>query len=231
VPQAARRRAWIAWSTGKDCVWALHVARRSPDLQVTGLLTTVTETYGRVSMHGVRQVLADAQAAALRLPLHTVSIPTPCSDSVYDDLMRKALEKAARDGVTAVLFGDVSLAGVRAYRETRLAEVGMEALFPLWGREAHSLACEIVRAGVRAYLTCLDPRKMPREMAGRSYDAEFLGDLPQGVDPCGENGEFHTFAWDGPSFAGPVGVRVGETVERDGFVFTDLLPAEQTGEE
>lgn len=217
----------MAWSTGKDCAWALHVARQSPDLEITGLLTTVTETYGRISMHGVRQVLADAQAAALGLPLHTVCIPTPCSDSVYNDLMRKALEEAAREGVTAVLFGDVSLAWVRAYREARMAEVGMEALFPLWGRDARSLASEIVRAGVRAYLTCLDPRKMPREMAGRSYDDEFLRDLPQGVDPCGENGEFHTFAWDAPGFRAPVPVRVGRTVERDGFLFTDLLPASQ----
>ena len=221
----ARPRAWIAWSTGKDSAWALHVARRRDELEVVGMLATVTEDYGRVSMHGVREELLEAQARATGLPLHRVHIPTSCSNEVYEEAMRRAMHVAGAEGVSRVIFGDVFLEGVRTYREERLTEVGMEASFPLWMRDARKLAREMIDGGLRAIVTCLDPRKLPRELAGRSYDEAFLDALPEAADPCGENGEFHTFAWDAPVFDRPIEVRVGETVERGGFVFTDLVPA------
>jgi uncharacterized protein (TIGR00290 family) len=231
LPTGHIPRAWLAWSSGKDSLWALHLARESGEVAVVGLLVTITDPYRRVSMHGVRESLVEAQAAALGLPLHVVRIPSPCSHDEYEARMARAMEEARRSGVTHVVFGDVHLADVRAYREERLASVGMEAAFPLWGRASRALAEEIIAGGVRAVVTCLDPRKMPRELAGREFDGELLRQLPDEVDPCGENGEFHTFAWDGPGFAAPIAVEVGETVERDGFVFTDVLPAEQAGGE
>ncbi len=224
-----KAKVWVAWSTGKDSLWALHLVRSSAELEVVGLLTTITEAYGRVSMHAVREDLVRAQAAALGLPLHCVFIPTPCSNDEYGALMRRALAEADGLGVSKVVFGDLSLAEVRAYREERMAEVGMEAVFPLWGRDTAALAREMIAAGLRATVTCLDPRKLPRSMAGRAFDADFIAELPDGVDPCGENGEYHTFAWDGPGFAHPLAIEVGETVERDGFVFTDVLPAARSG--
>lgn len=229
MPGADRPKAWLAWSSGKDSLWALHRARQSSNLEVVGLLSTITEPYRRVSMHGVREALLQAQAAALRLALHPVFIPAPCSNEAYDALMGAALARARKLGVTKVVFGDISLADVRAYREARMREVAMEAVFPLWGMGAASLARQMIEGGVRARITCLDPSTLPPEIAGRTFDADLLRALPEGVDPCGENGEFHTFAWDGPGFSHPIPVRVGETVERDGFL-SDLLPAEPAGE-
>ena len=216
-------KAWAAWSSGKDSLWALHVARQSPDLDVVGLLTTITEPYHRVSMHAVREELLEAQAAALGLQVCRVYIPAPCSDEQYSAAMRRALDGACQQGVTRMVFGDLYLEDVRAYREQRLAGTGIEPVFPLWGSDTAGRAREMIAGGVRAYLTSLDPRVMPREMAGRAFDDAFLDALPEGVDACGERGEFHTFAWDGPGFRQPVPVAVGETVERDGFVFTDLV--------
>ncbi len=231
MPTGDIPRAWLAWSSGKDSLWALHLARQSAELAIVGLLATITDPYRRVSMHGVRESLVEAQAAALGLPLHVVRIPSPCSHDEYQARMARAMEEARRSGVTHVVFGDVHLGDVRAYREERLARVNMEAAFPLWGKDTRALAEEIIAGGVRAVVTCLDPRKTPRELAGRAFDHDFLGELPEGVDPCGENGEFHTFAWDGPGFAVPIAVTVGDTVEREGFVFTDVLRADQeTGE-
>jgi len=218
-------KVWVAWSSGKDSLWALHLVRSSSELEVVGLLTTITEAYGRVSMHAVREELVRAQAAAVGLPLHCVFIPTPCSNEAYGALMRRTLAEAEALGVSKVVFGDVFLADVRAYREERMAEVGMEAVFPLWGKDTAALAREMIAAGVRANVTCLDPRKLPRSMAGRAFDGDFVAELPEGVDPCGETGEYHTFAWDGPGFAHPIPIELGQTVERDGFVFTDVLPA------
>ncbi|MDI6856786.1 MAG: adenine nucleotide alpha hydrolase [Dehalococcoidia bacterium] len=220
-------RAWLAWSSGKDSAWALRVARQAGELDVVALLTTVTDDHRRVSMHGVRETLLHAQAGALGLPLHVVRIPAPCPQEVYDDAMRHVLRDAREEGVTHVVFGDLFLADVRAHREERLAEVGMAACFPLWQRDSAALAREIIADGTKSVVVCVDPAKAPREIAGRAYDEELLASLPASVDPCGENGEFHTFVWDCPSFARPVAVRVGETVERDGFLFTDLLPAPQ----
>jgi uncharacterized protein (TIGR00290 family) len=219
----SRQKAWVAWSSGKDSLWALSVARRRPDLNVTGLLTTVTEPYHRVSMHAVREELVEAQAASLGLPLHRVYIPSPCSDEQYSTAMRSALDVAQEQGVTRMMFGDLYLEDVRAYREQRLAGTGIDPVFPLWNSNTGELAREMIAGGVRAYLTCLDPRVMPREMAGRAFDADLLDALPPGIDACGERGEFHTFAWDGPGLSQPVPVTVGETVEREGLIFTDLV--------
>lgn len=216
------RRAWLAWSAGKDSAWALHVARRDREMEVVRLLTTVTQPYDRVSMHAVRRSLLVAQAEAVGLPLHVVAIPAPCSEEQYAQVMRDAMQVAAAEGVTEVAFGDLFLQDVRAYREQRLAAVGLEATFPLWGRDTTELAREIIAGGLRAILTCVDPRQAPAEIAGAAYDEELLARLPAGVDPCGENGEFHTMVWDGPMFRHPLHVRVGDTVEREGFVFADV---------
>lgn len=216
----------MAWSSGKDSAWALHVARQRDDVKIVGLLTTVTDAYSRVSMHGVREELLIAQAEATDLPLHRVRIPAPCPNEVYESEMRTALETAARDGVTHVVFGDLFLEDIRAYREAQLARIGMTGVFPLWKRDTTALAREMIDGGLRAHLVCVDPRRMPRHLAGRAFDEALLTELPDGVDPCGENGEFHTFACDGPMFAQPVPVTLGETVEREGFVFADLVSAD-----
>jgi len=218
-------RAWMSWSSGKDSAYALHMARLAGDLEITALLTTVTDTFGRVSMHGVREELLRAQARATGLPLIEVRIPSPCPNEVYEERMSAVLGGATQGGVETVVFGDLYLADIRAYREDRLASVGMRAAFPLWKKDTRALAREMMASGVRAVLTCIDPRKMPRELAGREFDESLLDDLPDDVDPCGENGEFHTFAYAGPTLRQPIAVRVGDIVDRDGFVFADVLPA------
>lgn len=221
----AKLKALLAWSSGKDSAWALHVLRQAGEIEVTGLLTTITGPFGRISMHGVREELLEAQAESLYLPLHKITIPHPCPNEAYESALRVALGEAKDAGVTAVVHGDIFLQSVRDYREKRLAEIGMKGLFPLWGRDTRELAGEMVGAGLKAYVTCLDPHHMPREMAGRIFDAELIAQLPERVDPLGERGEFHTFCFDGPVFDTAVRVTTGETVEREGFIFTDLLPA------
>ncbi|HET8559245.1 MAG TPA: hypothetical protein VFL69_01880 [Marmoricola sp.] len=217
-------RCWLSWSSGKDSTLALAVLREDPSVEVVGLLTTVNEDADRVAMHAVRRSLLEAQAAALGLPLHVVPIPQACRNETYEQRMSAAVDAARADGVTRMAFGDLFLADVRAYREQMLAPTGIEALFPLWGRDTAGLAREMLDRGVRATLTCVDPRQLDAGFAGRAYDASLLAALPRGVDPCGENGEFHTFVHDGPGFAQPLAVRAGEVVERDGFVFADLVP-------
>jgi len=219
-------RAWLCWSSGKDGAWALHVVRRGDSVEVVGLLTTVTEPYRRVSMHGVREDILTAQAEAAGLPLCRVPIPAPCSNEVYQEAMRRAIEQAKQEGVTRMIFGDLFLEDVRRYREKQLAGTGIEPMFPLWGRPTAALASEMIAAGLVARLTCLDPRKVPRELAGRRYDERLLAELPEGVDPCAENGEFHTCVSAGPMFSRPIPIAVGEVVERDGFVFADLTLAD-----
>lgn len=222
-----RPTAWIAWSSGKDSAWALHVVRQQGAVDVTGMLCTITEPFDRVSMHAVRRELVAAQAAEAGLPLHEVLIPAPCPNEVYEAKMAEAMDAAKAEGVTHVVFGDLFLEDVRQYRIDKLAGTGIEPLFPLWGRPTADLAREMLRGGLRARVTCIDPRKMPRELAGRELDGAFLAALPDGADPCAENGEFHTFAYAGPMFRRPIPIRVGENVERDGFVFTDVLPADE----
>jgi len=224
VSDAARPKAWVAWSSGKDAAWALHVVRQAGELDVVGLLSTITEPYDRVSMHGVRREIVEAQAEAAGLPLHKVLIPAPCPNEAYEAAMAKAMAAATSLGVGHVVFGDLHLADVRRYREEKLAPTGIRPVFPLWGADTRKLALDMIAAGLRAHVTCLDPRKLPRELAGHAFDLAFLDALPDGVDPCGENGEFHTCVLAGPMFRRPVAASVGITVERDGFVFTDLVP-------
>jgi uncharacterized protein (TIGR00290 family) len=215
----------LAWSSGKDSAFSLHVLRAMGDVEVVGLLTTINEAHDRVAMHAVRRSLLEAQAGAAGLPLTLVRIPHPCPNEVYEAAMGRVLEEARARGVSGVAFGDLFLEDIRRYREERMAGTGMRLLFPLWGRPTPALADDMLASGLRARITCVDPRVLAASFAGREFDRRLLSDLPAGVDPCGENGEFHTFAWDGPMFRHPVPVRGGDVVEREGFVFADLLPA------
>jgi uncharacterized protein (TIGR00290 family) len=220
---AARPKAWLAWSSGKDSAWALHSARLAGKFEVVALLTTVNRTHGRVAMHAVRESLLEMQADAAGLPLVKVAIPSPCSNEIYERAMSEAMARAAGEGVRHVIFGDLFLQDVRDYREKQLARCGMTPVFPLWETETRLLAETMIAGGLRGYLTCVDPRKLDRGFAGRRFDAELLADLPAGADPCGENGEFHTFACAGPMFRVELAVTVGEILEREGFMFADLL--------
>jgi uncharacterized protein (TIGR00290 family) len=215
----------MSWSSGKDSVLALHEVRSAGDVEVVGLMTTVSSASDRVAMHEVRRSLLEAQADALRLPLHIVELPWPCPNQVYEERMAAALAAALASGVEVLVFGDLFLEDIRRYREDWLRGSGLTPRFPLWRRPTEAVAREMVALGVRALITCVDPQQAPRELAGRWYDEVLLSDLPPGVDPCGENGEFHTFVVDGPGFIRSLDVMVGETVERDGFVFTDVVPA------
>ena len=224
----SRVRALLAWSSGKDSAWSLHALKQRGEVEVVGLLTTINAVHDRVAMHAVRRALLEAQARAASLPLWPVPIPSPCSNEQYERAMGTVIAAAVAAGVRAVAFGDLFLEDVRRYRERQMAGSGLEPLFPLWGRPTGALAREMLAGGLRARITCVDPRVLPATFAGRAFDHALLGDLPPGVDPCGENGEFHTFTWDGPMFTEPVAIRPGEVVERDGFVFADLLPEDET---
>ena len=207
----------------------LHSLNQQHPGAVAGLLTTVNEVFDRVAMHAVRRSLLEAQAAAIGLPLYPVDIPSPCSNAEYDARMGRAVRRFVEDGFTHVAFGDLFLEDVRRYREERLTGTGLTPLFPLWQAQPTSaLAREMIASGLRANLTCVDPRKLPASFAGRAFDASLLADLPAGTDPCGEHGEFHTFVSDGPMFRRPLAVRVGEVVERDGFVFADVVHDEKS---
>jgi len=222
--ELSRPRAWLAWSSGKDSAWALHSVRQSGKFEVVALLTTVNQTYSRVAMHAVRESLVEMQAAAAGLPLIKVPIPSRCSNEIYERAMGAAMARARAEDVRHVVFGDLFLEDIRAYREKQLAGCGMTPVFPLWRRDTRQLADEMLAQGLSAYLTCVDPSKLDRSFAGRRFDAELLRTLPRDVDPCGENGEFHTFANAGPMFKQGIPVTAGEIVERDGFVFADFLP-------
>ena len=212
-----------SWSSGKDSAWMLHVLRQQYGDQVAGLLTTLNEAFDRVAMHAVRRTLLEAQAEAAGLPLHPVDLPWPCSNEEYERRMGIAVASLTAAGYTHVAFGDLFLEDVRKYREDRLAGSGLEPLFPIWKtKPTADLARDMIEAGLQARLTCIDPRKLDRSFAGRAFDAQLLADLPRGVDPCGENGEFHSFACGGPMFTAEIKLKIGETIDRDGFVFTDL---------
>jgi uncharacterized protein (TIGR00290 family) len=212
----------LSWSSGKDSAWTLHLLRQQAGASVAALLTSFNEVADRVAMHGVRKEIARAQAAAAGLPLIEVPLPSPCPNDVYEARMAAVVRAAVDDGFTHVAFGDLFLDDIRRYREERLTGTGLTPLFPLWGRPTRDLARQVVAAGVDARITCLDPRVMPREFAGRAYDAKLLEMLPPGVDPCAERGEFHTCVVAGPMFSRPIEVEPGEVVEREGFVFADL---------
>lgn len=215
----------MSWSSGKDSAMALATVRAESQLAVEGLLVTVNADADRVAMHAVRRVLLEAQADRLGLPLRVVEIPFPCPNDVYEARMAVAVAEAVTGGVGHVVFGDLFLEDVRAYREASLQGSGLHPVFPLWGRPTAALARQMLAAGVKAVVTCVDPKQVPADLAGRPYDERFLEDLPADADPCGERGEFHTFVWDGPGFSSPIGIEVGEVTERDGFVFCDVVPA------
>jgi uncharacterized protein (TIGR00290 family) len=220
----ARSKALIAWSSGKDSAWALHEARRAGRFDIIGALTTVTDTFARVSMHGVREELLRAQLEAAGLPAIIVRIPYPCPNEIYEREMAAAIADAKAHGVTHMIFGDLYLEDVRAYRERQLAGSGITPVFPLWQRPTDQLARDMIAGGLETYLATVDLEKLPASFAGSKFDAGLLADFPPGIDPCGENGEFHSCVVAGPMLARKIPVRVGDTVERDGFAYADLLP-------
>src|SRR3954470_13282732 len=221
----ARAKALIAWSSGKDSAWALHEVRRADAFDVVGALTTVTDSFARVAMHGVREELLYAQLKAAGLPPIVVRIPFPCPNEIYEREMAAAIGNAKARGITHMIFGDLFLEDVRAYRERQLAGTGITPMFPLWRKPTATLAREMIAAGVEAHLSTVDLKKLPVSFAGRHFDAALLDALPADADPCGENGEFHSFVSAGPMLKSKIGIKLGNTVERDGFAFADLLPA------
>jgi len=219
---ASKPKALLSWSSGKDSAWTLHVVRQQNEVEIAALVTTINEKYQRVAMHAVRLALLQKQAEAAGVPLWTVPIPDPCTNEEYETAMRRLLTKAKSEGVSHFVFGDLFLEDIRAYREKQLADTGIHPLFPLWKIPTDELAMEMVNGGLRAYITCVDPNQLDPSFAGRIFDEKFLRDLPPSVDPCGERGEFHSFAFEGPMFRHPIQVTPGEIVERNGFVFADL---------
>ena len=215
------KKTWLSWSSGKDSAWALHVLCQSDEYEVTGLFTTINSEFERVAMHAVRVELLRQQAQAVGLPLHLIEIPYPCSNEQYAAVMTEFVEEASNEGVRCMAFGDLYLQDVRSYREERMQGTGIEPVFPLWGRPTRELLEEMLAGGLRACLTCVDPRVLPAEFAGRELTPALLQSMPSGIDPCGENGEFHSFVFDGPMFTYPLDIEMGEVVTRDGFVFAD----------
>jgi uncharacterized protein (TIGR00290 family) len=218
------QKCLVSWSSGKDSAWTVHVLRQQPDIELAGILTTVNEKYARVAMHAVREELLEAQADALGLPLWKVPIPSPCPNEVYERAMAAAVARAIADGFTHMAFGDLFLEDIRRYREANLAGTGLTPLFPLFGADTARLARDMIAGGLKARITCVNPKVLDASFAGRDFDASLLDALPASIDPCGERGEFHSFAYAGPMFSKPIAIKPGEIVERDGFVFADVLP-------
>jgi len=224
-----RKRILLSWSGGKDSAWALHLLQQSDEYEVVGLLTTVNQHFGRVAMHGFRESLLDMQGEAAGLPLWKVPLPWPCSNEVYEAAMEAACAKAVEQKLYGIAFGDLYLEDIRVYRIAKLAPTGLMPIFPCWRIPTDQLARDMIASGMKAHLTCVDPRRLDKSFAGREFDEQLLRDLPASCDPCGENGEFHSFVSAGPMFRGNAGSRSievtrGEVVERDGFVYADLLP-------
>lgn len=215
-------RVALSWSSGKDSAWALHLLRQDRNIEVVALVTTLNEAFDRVAMHAVRRELLEHQAASLSLPLWKVPLPWPCSNEQYEARMGDLCSRAVSQGIEAMAFGDLFLADIRAYREKQLSGTGLKPLFPVWHIPTAQLAGDMIASGLQAKITCVDPKVLPRDFAGRDFDAQFLANLPPGVDPCGENGEFHSFVYNGPGFCNPLAVRIVELVDRDGFVFADV---------
>jgi uncharacterized protein (TIGR00290 family) len=218
-----RKRVALSWSSGKDSAWTLHLLRQDPAIELVALITTINQAFDRVAMHAVRRELVERQAESAALPLWTVPLPWPCSNQDYEARMRDLCARAVADRVQAIAFGDLFLSDIRAYRERQLAGTGLDPLFPLWRLPTRTLAIDMIAQGLRAKITCVDPKRLPPDFAGREFDTSFLADLPPSVDPCGENGEFHSFVYDGPMFQVPIPIHRGEVVEREGFVFSDLI--------
>ncbi len=218
------KKVWLSWSSGKDSAWTLHRLQEQGKWEVCGLFTTLNENFDRVAMHAVRRVLLEAQAEAAGLPLRIIPLPWPCSNADYERMMAKIWVEAVQDGVEAIAFGDLFLEDVREYRLNQLQDTGLEAIFPLWHRPTGALARLMIDSGLQAKLTCIDPKQLSGAFAGRDFDPQLLKELPPNVDPCGENGEFHSFVYAGPMFEYPLEISVGEITEREGFVFADVLP-------
>ena len=223
------RKIFLSWSSGKDSAWTLHVLRQQNLYDIAGLVTTINSAFDRVAMHSSRRALVEMQADAAGVPLIKVPLPWPCSNSDYERAMKSVCDRAVAEGVQAIAFGDLFLEDIRAYREKQLTGTGLEPLFPLWQLPTDVLARDMIRGGLRARLVCIDPKKLAPEFAGREFDEQLLQDFPAGVDPCGENGEFHSFVYAGPMFSREIPVATGERVQRDGFWYADLLPAEASG--
>lgn len=219
-----KRRVVLSWSSGKDSAWTLHVLRQRPEFEVVGLVTTVNTAFDRVAMHAVRRELLLRQSLAAGLPLIELPIPYPCSNADYERIMSGLIGELKGREIDHMAFGDLFLTDIRAYRERQLRDTGITPLFPLWDEPTGALAHTMIANGLKAVLTCVDPKRLAPEYCGRFFDAALLASLPDGVDPCGENGEFHSFAFDGPMFHHAIPIETGGTVQRDGFVFTDVLP-------
>lgn len=224
------KKILLSWSSGKDCAWSLHLLRQRADVEVVALMTTLNGAANRVAMHGVRSALLETQAQRAGLPLWKVDLPWPCSNAAYEAQIRGVCERATAEGITAVAFGDLFLEDIRAYREQQLQGTGLEPLFPVWQLPTARLAREMIAAGLKAKITCVDPKKLPPSLAGADFNEAFLNDLPAGTDPCGENGEFHSFVCDAPVFSRAIHVQAGEVVEREGFIYADILPGDSTDE-
>ena len=214
----------LSWSSGKDSAWSLHVLRQRSDVELVGLITTINTHFQRVAMHGTRCELLKAQAAAAHLPLWEVPLPWPCSNEIYEQAMAAACESAVNQGISGIAFGDLFLEDVRRYREDRLRSTGLDPIFPIWGRDTRELIAEMLDGGLRARLVCVDPTKLSADFAGRDLDHDLVRRLPATADPCGENGEFHTFAYAGPMFYEPIPIETGTSITRDGFVYSDVVP-------
>ena len=221
-----KKRTLLSWSSGKDIAWSLYVLRQQPDIDVVGLFTTVNQEAERVAMHAVRSELVQQQAESVGLPIQFIPIPYPCSNTEYENIMAVFITQIKEQEIDCIAFGDLYLEDIRKYREKNLEGTGITPIFPLWGKNTKMLSKEMLKCGLRAIVTCVDPQKMPSALAGKEYNASFLELVPASVDPCGENGEFHSFAFDGPMFKSAVNIVVGETVSRDGLLFTDLLPGQ-----
>jgi uncharacterized protein (TIGR00290 family) len=217
-----KKKVLASWSSGKDSAWMLHVLKQDPAVEISGLLTTMNDAFDRVAMHAVRRRLLEEQAHAAAVPLRTIPLPWPCSNEDYEARMGAAVAEAVAQGFTHVAFGDLFLEDVRRYREDRLAGSGLTPMFPLWGIPTRDLAAQMIEGGLRAILTCVNPTQLDRSFAGRQFDHALLADLPAGVDCCGERGEFHSFAYDGPMFERPIAATAGAVIDREGFVFADV---------
>lgn len=218
------RKTLVSWSSGKDSAWMLHVLRKDPNIDVVGLFCTVNKVFNRVTMHGIRIELLKQQAKSVNLPLYIVYIPYPCNNDEYTQIMKSFILEAKKDGVECFAFGDLFLENVRAYRENLLKGSGITALFPIWGISTKTLSKQMISEGLKAVISCVNSEHMAAEFAGRDYDESFLNDIPKNIDPCGENGEFHSFTFDGPMFQSPIGIILGETVYQDVVCFKDILP-------
>jgi len=222
------KKSLLSWSSGKDSAWALHVLHQQSEVEVVGLMTTVNQLYQRIAIHAVRLELLQRQAEAAGLPLHIIDLPYPCTNAQYEAAMETFIAAAKGLQIECMAFGDLFLQDVKEYREAKLSGTGVTPLFPIWLTPTAELAREMIAGGVRAVVTCVDPRQLPASFAGREFDEQFLSDLPADVDPCGERGEFHTFVFDGPMFSRPVPIEVGETIEREGFVYADVVLSENS---